>query len=98
MERKRTRNAKIPLHGSVFQKTGTFCDPYRTCVWLQDEFSRLVEKWNAQWAQAVYTALVKVLYPIMQKELRTKLLVEAKDHVLQVHTVRTYKHVGVYTV
>ena len=60
-----------------------------TCVWLQDEFSRLVEKWNAQRAQAVYTALVKVLYPIMQKELRTKLLVEAKDHVLQVHTVRT---------
>ena len=50
----------------------------------QDEFSRLVEKWNAQRAQAVYTALVRVLYPVMQKELRNKLLMEAKDHVLQV--------------
>jgi len=51
---------------------------------LQDEFSLLVEKWNAQRAQAVAHALLKVLYPQMEKELRTKLLQEAKDHVLQV--------------
>jgi len=43
-----------------------------------------VEKWNAQRAQAVAHALLKVLYPQMEKELRTKLLQEAKDHVLQV--------------
>ena len=43
-----------------------------------------MEKWNAQRAQAVYSALVKFLYPLMQKELYTKLLLEAKEHVLRV--------------
>ena len=51
---------------------------------LQDEFSLLVEKWNAQRAKAVAHALLKVLYPLMVKELRIKLLDEAKEHVLQV--------------
>ena len=55
---------------------------------LQDEFSLLVEKWNAQRAQAVAHALLKVLYPQMEKELKTKLLTEAKDHVLQVNKER----------
>ena len=53
---------------------------------MQDEFSRLVEKWNAQRAQAVAHALLKVLYPLMEKEMRNKLLLEAKEHVLQVCT------------
>ncbi len=44
----------------------------------------LVEKWNAQRAKAVAHALLKVLYPLMVKELRIKLLDEAKEHVLQV--------------
>jgi transcription elongation factor SPT6 len=46
-----------------------------------------VEKWNAQRAQAVAHALLKVLYPLMEKEMRNKLLLEAKEHVLQVHVV-----------
>ena len=46
-----------------------------------------MEKWNAQRAQAVYSALVKFLYPLMQKELHTKLLIEAKEHVLRVRTL-----------
>ena len=53
----------------------------------QDEFSLLVEKWNAQRAKAVAHALLKVLYPLMVKELRIKLLDEAKEHVLQVSLV-----------
>ena len=44
----------------------------------------LVEKWNAQRAQSVAQALMKFLYPQMEKELRVKLLTEAKEHVLQV--------------
>lgn len=44
----------------------------------------LVEKWNAQRAQAVAQALMKILYPIMEKELRSKLLEEAKEYILQV--------------
>ena len=83
----RLYNIYIYIHNYVYIITVSVCSVFSAAIWLQDEFSRLVEKWNAQRAQAVYTALVKVLYPIMQKELRTKLLVEAKDHVLQVHIV-----------
>lgn len=46
-----------------------------------------MEKWNAQRAKAVAHALLKVLYPIMVKELRIKLLEEAKEHVLQVCSI-----------
>ncbi|CAI8018492.1 Transcription elongation factor SPT6 [Geodia barretti] len=59
-------------------------------LFYRDEFSRLVEKWNAQRAQAVYSALVKFLYPLMQKELYTKLLIEAKEHVLR-SCVQTFR-------
>lgn len=44
----------------------------------------LVEKWNAQRAQSVAQALMKVLYPQMDREIRRKLLNEAKEHVIQV--------------
>ena len=47
----------------------------------------LVEKWNAQRAQAVAHALMKVLYPQMEKELRNKLVNEARDHVVEVSNV-----------
>ena len=53
-------------------------------LFYRDEYSLLAEKWNAQRAQAVAHALLKVLYPLMEKELRVKLLTEAKEHVLQV--------------
>lgn len=61
-------------------------------LFYRDEFSLLVEKWNAQRAQAVAHALLKVLYPLMEKELRNKLLAEAKEHVLQscVHKFRKW--------
>ncbi len=55
---------------------------------VQDEFSLLVEKWNAQRAKAVAHALLKVLYPLMTKELRVELLKEAKAHILQVSDKR----------
>ena len=44
----------------------------------------LVEKWNAQRAQAVAHALMKVLYPQMEKEIKSKLLQEAKEYVIEV--------------
>ena len=51
----------------------------------QDEFSLLVEKWNTQRTQALGHSLLRVLYPLMEQELRTKLLQEAKEFVTQVH-------------
>ena len=50
----------------------------------QDEFSLLVEKWNTQRTQALGHSLLRVLYPLMERELRTKLLQEAKEFVTQV--------------
>ena len=52
----------------------------------------LVEKWNAQRAQSVAQALMKVLYPQMDKETRIKLLNEAKEHVVQVLKVILCDH------
>ena len=50
-----------------------------------------MEKWNAQRAQAVAHALLKVLYPLMEKEMRNKLLLEAKEHVLQVYSYYVHR-------
>ena len=44
----------------------------------------LVEKWNTQRTQALGHSLLRVLYPLMERELRTKLLQEAKEFVTQV--------------
>ena len=56
------------------------------CInFVQDEFSMVVEKWNAQRAQAVAHALLKVLYPQMEKEIKTKLIQEAKEYVIEVN-------------
>lgn len=59
-------------------------------MFVQDEFSMLVEKWNAQRAQAVAHALLKVLYPQMEKEIKTKLVQEAKEFVIEVVAITTF--------
>jgi transcription elongation factor SPT6 len=61
----------------------TFLEEIRM-MFYRDEFSMLVEKWNAQRAQSVAQALMKVLYPQIEKEIKAKLLTEAKEHVIQV--------------
>ncbi|XP_019848744.1 PREDICTED: transcription elongation factor SPT6-like [Amphimedon queenslandica] len=75
----------IDIEQSSYDKRGqssTFLEEIRI-LFYRDEFSLLVEKWNAQRAQSVAQCLMKVLYPQMEKELRAKLLAEAKEHVLQ---------------
>ena len=53
-------------------------------VYSQDEFSHLVQQWNNQRSEALKRALYKILYPQMEKELRSKLTSEAKEGVLKV--------------
>lgn len=50
----------------------------------QEECSALAQAWNEQRFQVVATALEKVLYPQLAKELRLKLLDEAKESVIRV--------------
>lgn len=71
-------------YGSEKRNTAshTYLEEVRT-LFYRDEFSSVVEKWNAQRALAVTLAIQKVLFPIMEKELRQTLLQEAKEHVLR---------------
>lgn len=65
---------------------------YIDCTCLappKDEYSLLVENWNTQRGQALAHALLKVLYPQLEKELRMTLIQEAREAVL--HVSPTYK-------
>ena len=53
-------------------------------VFLQDEFSHLVQEWNAQRINALSRAFSQMLYPLLEKELKLKLLQEAKNFVVKV--------------
>lgn len=55
---------------------------------LQDEFSHLVQEWNTQRMNALARAFNQMLYPLFEKELKLKLLEEAKASVIDVRTVR----------
>ncbi|XP_053375824.1 transcription elongation factor SPT6-like isoform X2 [Mercenaria mercenaria] len=52
-------------------------------LYYRDEFSHLVQQWNIQRSQALERALTKILYPQMEKELRLKLIQEAKEGILK---------------
>ena len=53
---------------------------------LQDEFSHLVQEWNTQRMNALARAFNQMLYPLFEKELKLKLLEEAKYSVIKVRT------------
>jgi len=46
----------------------------------------LVQEWNRQRSLALERALLRILYPLMARELRAKLLEEAKLSIIRVHT------------
>ena len=57
---------------------------YASFVIWQDEFSALVQAWNAQRSLALERALTKSLFPQLEKELKLSLLVEAKEGIMRV--------------
>ncbi|XP_005089175.1 transcription elongation factor SPT6 isoform X2 [Aplysia californica] len=59
-------------------------------LYYRDEFSHLVQQWNTQRSEALKRALYKILYPQMEKELRAKLLQEAKEGVLKACARKLY--------
>lgn len=52
--------------------------------YYRDEFSHQVQEWNRQRTLAIERALNQFLYAQMAKELKNKLLMEAKEHVVKV--------------
>uniref|UniRef100_A0A2C9JN03 Transcription elongation factor spt6 n=1 Tax=Biomphalaria glabrata TaxID=6526 RepID=A0A2C9JN03_BIOGL len=69
------------------------CFEWNTCLFRtsrQDEFSHLVQQWNIQRSEALKRALYQILYPQMEKELRTKLITEAREGVLRACARKLY--------
>ncbi|KAK2574192.1 Transcription elongation factor SPT6 [Acropora cervicornis] len=51
-------------------------------LYYRDEFSHLVQEWNTQRMNALARAFNQMLYPLFEKELKLKLLEEAKASVI----------------
>uniref|UniRef100_A0A8B9HYD8 SPT6 homolog, histone chaperone and transcription elongation factor n=1 Tax=Astyanax mexicanus TaxID=7994 RepID=A0A8B9HYD8_ASTMX len=51
--------------------------------YYRDEFSHQVQEWNKQRMLAIERALQQFLYPQMAKELKNKLVAEAKDNIVK---------------
>lgn len=64
-------------------------------LYYRDEFSHLVQQWNIQRSQALERALTKILYPQMEKELRLKLIAEAKEGILKACCRKLYNYLKV---
>lgn len=54
--------------------------------YYRDEFSHQVQEWNRQRTMAIERALQQFLYVQMAKELKNKLLAEARESVVKVRT------------
>lgn len=52
--------------------------------YYRDEFSHQVQEWNRQRTLAIERALTQFLYPQMAKELKSKLIIEAKESIVRV--------------
>lgn len=52
--------------------------------YYRDEFSHQVQEWNRQRTLAIERALNQFLYPQMAKELKSKLIAEAKENIVRV--------------
>lgn len=53
-------------------------------LYERDEFSKNVQEWNEIRYEALNVALNKILYPALEKELKLRLLNEAKEGVIKV--------------
>lgn len=52
--------------------------------YYRDEFSHQVQEWNRQRTLAIERSLTQFLYPQMAKELKSKLIAEAKESIIRV--------------
>uniref|UniRef100_A0A8C5F9L4 SPT6 homolog, histone chaperone and transcription elongation factor n=1 Tax=Gadus morhua TaxID=8049 RepID=A0A8C5F9L4_GADMO len=58
--------------------------------YYRDEFSHQVQEWNRQRTLAIEHALKHFLYPQMAKELKNKLLAEAKENIIKACSRKLY--------
>lgn len=69
-------------------------------LYERDEFSKNVQDWNKERCEALEMALTKVLYPTLEKELKMRLLSEAKEGIIKACCRKLYNWLKVapYTV
>lgn len=60
--------------------------------YYRDEFSHQVQEWNRQRTLAIERALTQFLYPQMAKELKSKLIAEAKESIVRVNDLLFMYH------
>ncbi|CAH3024911.1 unnamed protein product [Porites evermanni] len=67
-------------------------------LYYRDEFSHLVQEWNTQRMNALSRAFNQMLYPLFEKELKLKLLKEAKNFVVKscCRKLRSWIEVALY--
>lgn len=72
--------------GSLLRYAGdqTYFDEIKQ-FYYRDEFSHQVQEWNRQRTLAIERALTQFLYPQMAKELKSKLIGEAKESIVRVN-------------
>ncbi|KAL8562544.1 hypothetical protein ACOMHN_045809 [Nucella lapillus] len=70
-------------------KTTTYFEEVRQ-LYYRDEFSHLVQQWNIQRSEALQHALERILYPQIEKELRDKMIAEAKEGIITACSRRLY--------
>ena len=68
----------VQLGHSTFQ---TYFDEIKH-LYLRDDYSAVVTKWNEQRTKALYLAIYKFIYPIISNELRYQLKSEAEMYVI----------------
>uniref|UniRef100_UPI0034C6DEEA SPT6 n=1 Tax=Homo sapiens TaxID=9606 RepID=UPI0034C6DEEA len=77
-----TTDISIDLKGTYFEEIKQF--------YYRDEFSHQVQEWNRQRTMAIERALQQFLYVQMAKELKNKLLAEAKEYVIKACSRKLY--------
>lgn len=62
--------------------------------YYRDEFSHQVQEWNRQRTLAIERALKQFIYPQMAKELKNKLISEAKENIIKVPLINAFGSTG----
>lgn len=79
-EQEKLVKIKLVIDGNTNQGM-TYLDEIKQ-LFYRDEYSNLVQEWNKQRSEVISIALNNILYPMLAKELKSKLLQESVDFAL----------------
>jgi len=80
-EQEKLVKIKIAIDADLPNGAQSYLDEIKQ-LFYRDEYSNLVQEWNKQRCEVLDIALNKMLYPLLSKELKSKLLNESVDFTL----------------